>query len=126
METDEVLEEVQEVPSDEIQEGAIEPVSEIPAELVRLSESEVTEALSASNLPDASRERLSGAEYETPEQLQGAITVEAAYVARLTGAGRPIGQEPQGQPTTSVPMTDEQYREALDAIDERFGVYRAV
>jgi len=113
--------EPQEEPRDQIKEGA-EPAQVPAAEPVRLSETEVVEALQASNLPDASRKRLAVGEYETAEQLQTAITGEAEYVAQLTGAGKPIGQHAQDRAPKTEPMTDEQYREALDAVDARFGL----
>lgn len=54
--------------------------------------SEVKEALGKTNLPDASRARLSEADYQSEDELSDAIKAEVVYVKELTGSGKPFGQ----------------------------------
>lgn len=76
--------------------------------------SEVKEALGRTNLPDASKARLSEADYQSEDDLSDAIKAEVVYVKELTGSGKPFGQG------TSEPG-EKSRKEILKEKDERFG-----
>ena len=101
-----------------VEEVKVSESEETPAP-VMLAEADVKEALSSSTLPDVSRERLTALVYADATALQEAIDVEIAYVAKLTGAGRPVGQERAANAEQkSGPTLEERY----DEIEKRLGV----
>ncbi|MBW2109524.1 MAG: hypothetical protein JRI36_12795 [Deltaproteobacteria bacterium] len=59
-----------------------------------LEASAVKEALDKTNLPDASKARLSEADYQSEQELSDAVQEEIAYVKKLVGSGKPFGQGP--------------------------------
>jgi hypothetical protein len=62
-------------------------------------------------------------EFADEDVLKEAINIEAAYVAQLTGAGRPVGQEtPAAQEKEKA--IGERLRERYDEIEKRLGVFR--
>lgn len=133
-----VEEQVEEAAVEEvaIEEQTPEPEAEVeeqePAEEEPVEEEEPTPLdanaadalLTESNLPDASRERLAETEWSDESTLADAIAAEVAYVTELTGAGRPVGQEPLVVEPVEEKSRDELLREKLDEVDRRHGVYR--
>jgi hypothetical protein len=91
-------------------------------EPTQLGAGRVGEMLGESGLPDVSTARLAEAEWSDEAALTSAIEVEVAYVAQLTGAGRPVGQEKQEVAEQQPP--EEALAAQLDEIDKRYGVYR--
>ncbi|GAF76396.1 unnamed protein product, partial [marine sediment metagenome] len=128
---EELVEEAGTEPVDIVEDDAeTEPVEEASpepepdAEPEGLSEADAWRVLGETALPDASRERLAARPWDSEEALEEEIEKEAAYVAELTGAGRPVGQEKE--PVAEQKPADEVLQEQLDAIDKRYGVYREV
>lgn len=78
----------------------------------------IQDILGASDLPVASRERLAGAAYSQPQELQQAIEVERAYLARLQADQVvQIGSHaPRGPQITLGRTSLEQVQAALDAL----------
>ena len=109
---------VEQADPEPVEEVKVSETEEIPAP-VMLAEADVKEALRKSTLPDVSRERLTAFTYTDTITLQEAIDVEKAYVAQLTGAGRPVGQElVASAEQKSGPTLEERY----DEIEKRLGV----
>lgn len=109
---------VEQADPEPVEEVKVSETEEIPAP-VTLAEADVKEALRKSTLPDVSRERLTAFTYTDTITLQEAIDVEKAYVAQLTGAGRPVGQElVASAEQKSGPTLEERY----DEIEKRLGV----
>lgn len=82
----------------ELSEGDEGPQENLEADVVE-------EALGKTNLPDASKARLSEADYQSEDDLSDAIKVEVAYVKELTGSGKPFGQgsaEPGEKPRKEI------------------------
>ncbi|MCK4698126.1 MAG: hypothetical protein KAT53_07480, partial [Dehalococcoidia bacterium] len=121
---DEPDESVDEEPSAEFDEAESpeEPVEE--EEPTPLDADAADALLTESNLPDASRERLAKTEWLDESALTDAIAAEVAYVTELTGAGRPVGQEPLVVESAEEKSRDELLREKLDEVDRRHGVFR--
>ena len=81
-----------------------------PEEPTVLEKQAVQEALGKTRLPAASQVRLSEQEYQTEDELTGAIAAEVEYVKELRGDGKPFAQG-----STSVPkQTPEQVKQAQD------------
>ena len=97
------------VEEEEIEEVAIsedeEPETPAPEPL---SDEKVTERLGETNLPKASKARLS-VEYADEDALEEAVKAEIAYVKELTGSGEPFGMD--GGPQEHKPLTEEEKRE---------------
>ncbi|NIQ90184.1 MAG: hypothetical protein GWN93_14595, partial [Deltaproteobacteria bacterium] len=55
-----------------------------------LSETAVAAILDESNLPDAAKDRLKAAEYETEEAVQERVAAEVEYLKTITEAGKPV------------------------------------
>ena len=91
------------------EEPVVEPVTEEPKEEVKLTTSEVLEALLASKLPKAGQARIAEREWETGEALAEAIKAEEDYIANLVEAGKPFGMgptEPKEQLKDERPMAE--------------------
>ena len=104
-ETEVVEEEIEEV---EISEGNEEPETPAPEPL---SKEKVTERLGETNLPKASKQRLS-VEYADEDALENAVKAEIAYVKELTGSGEVFGMA--GEPQSQEPLTEEQRTERFN------------
>ena len=76
-----------------------------------LSDERVTERLGETNLPKASRKRLS-VEYADEESLEEAVKAEIEYVKQITGSGEPFGMD--GGPQEQEPLTEEEQRERFN------------
>ena len=111
-ETEVVEEEIEEV---EISEDNEEPETPAPEPL---SDERVTERLGETNLPKASKTRLS-VEYADEDALDEAVKAEIAYVKELTGSGEPFGMS--GGPQEFKPLTEEEkdarYKKRLAEVD---------
>ena len=105
-------EEIEEV---QISEGDEEPETPAPDPL---SDEGVTERLGETNLPKASKQRLS-VEYADEDALEEAVKAEIAYVKELTGSGEPFGMD--GGPQVQKPLTEEEkdarYQKRLAEVD---------
>jgi hypothetical protein len=88
----------------------------------------VADALAGSGLPEASRQRLAGRGWRTPEELQQAIEAEAAYLAELAAAQvvQLPGSHPRGagRPSMVTGMLTG-LEQAQNAVDYLFGVAEA-
>jgi hypothetical protein len=84
-----------------------------------LSEEAVAERLGETNLPQASRDRLSEAEYADEDELEEAVQAEVDYVKAITGSGKPFGIKGRASPRQA--RTEEQCREDFDRILEEAG-----
>ena len=111
-ETEVVEEEIVEV---EISEGDEEPETPAPEPL---SDERVTERLGETNLPKASKVRLS-VEYADEDALENAVKAEIAYVKELTGSGEVFGMA--GEPQSQEPLTEDQEREQFNEIMDAVG-----
>ena len=88
-----------------------------------LTESDVERVLAEAKLPDVSRARLVERQWQSEDALREAVEAEAAYVAELTGAGRPVGQE---RPAKADEPKDSEtrLRERYAQIEKRYGLAR--
>jgi hypothetical protein len=86
--------------------------------LKALSHSAAQAIIAVSGLPEASRERLSGRLYATPEEVNEAITAERGYLARLQeGSVVQIGGSAPRSPHISMGLTGlEQVEKAMEAL----------
>ena len=98
----------EETPTEEqepIEEVAIsEDAPEAPAPV--LSKEKVTEKLDETNLPKASKARLSEVDYADDVELEDAVKAEIAYVKELTKSGQPFGMN--SEPLTQTPLTEDE------------------
>ena len=105
---EEIIEEVQ------ISEGDEEPTAPDP-----LPKEKVAERLGGTNLPKASKARLSEAEYADEDALENAVKAEIAYVKQITKSGEPFGMS--GGPREFRPLTEEEkqarYERRLAEVD---------
>jgi hypothetical protein len=86
--------------------------------LKALSHSVAQAIIAASGLPEASRERLSGGSYTSPEEVKEAISSERGYLARLQESRVvQIGGSPPRSPHISFGLSGlEQVEKALEAL----------
>ena len=112
-ETEVVEEEIEEV---QISEGDEEPETPAPDPL---PEEKVAERLGETNLPKASKARLSERGYADEAELEGAVEAEIAYVKELTGSGKPFGMS--GGPQSQEPPTEEQGEKRFNRIMREVG-----
>jgi len=97
--------ETETVETEEIEEVAIsEDAPEAPAPV--LSKEKVTEKLDETNLPKASKARLSEVDYADDVELEDAVKAEIAYVKELTKSGQPFGMN--SEPPTQTPLTEDE------------------
>ena len=97
--------ETETVETEEIEEVAIsEDAPEAPAPV--LSKEKVAEKLDETNLPKASKARLSEVDYADGPALEDAIKGEIAYVKELTKSGQPFGMN--SEPPTQTPLTEDE------------------
>ena len=112
-ETEVVEEEIEEV---QISEGDEEPETPAPDPL---PEEKVAERLGETNLPKASKARLSERGYADEAELEAAVEAEIAYVKEITGSGKPFGMS--GGPQSQEPPTEEQGEKRFNRIMREVG-----
>ncbi len=81
----------------------------------------VAETLKASILPEDSQNELAKRSYENVEKLQEAVVEHIEYLKRVTGSGKPFGQD-GGH--ANERMSEEDYEAQYEKIMERHGVQR--
>ena len=107
------MDEEEVVVEEEIVEVAISEDEE-PTPPDPLSKESVTARLGETNLPKASKARLSEVDYADEEVLETAVKAEIAYVKELTGSGQPFGMN--SEPPKQEPLTED---EKLARFNER-------
>ena len=97
-EEEQVIEEQETEPTEEpleevtLQEQQEDEPEESPPEPAMLDQEQVKQIVGESNLPDASKARLSETAYADEGSVEAAIKAEIAYVKELTGSGKPFAQ----------------------------------
>ena len=84
-----------------------EPEPETPPEPL-VDPERVQEIVGESNLPKASKARLSEGEYADEGSVKEAIKAEIAYIKEVTGSGKPFGQGAADAPPEHKPRTVEE------------------
>jgi hypothetical protein len=82
-----------------------------------LSEADVSEALTKTNLPQPSQRRLAEGRYQDEDALKKAIATEIAYVKELTGSGKPV--QVKSKPFEST-ATLEEVQKKKDAVNQKW------
>jgi hypothetical protein len=98
-----------------------EPESTAPELLER---DKVKELVEATNLPKASKARLSEAEYADEEAVEEAVKAEVAYIKAVTGSGKPFGQSgddpgKQGKEPISEEAKESRFNQIMREIGAR-------
>ena len=104
-------EQVIEEADEELEEATLqeqqEPEEEAPAPAM-LEQERVAELVGESNLPDASKARLSEAEYADESEVKDAVSGEIAYLKEVMGSGKPFAQGASDPPPEHKPRTAEE------------------
>ena len=107
--------------TEQVEEVALAEGEQETGQVEMLAESEVKEAVSATNLPTFAKRALEAVVYESAEALQAAIAEATAEVKKLTGSGKPFGQGADTTPNPE-PVSEAEIQEGFDAIYRRHGL----
>lgn len=91
------------------------------AQVEILSEAAVAAILDESSLPDAAKNKLKAAEYETEEAVKERVAAEVEYLKEITEAGKPVMRGDRERVTVER-MSEADYNAAWDKMLERHGL----
>jgi len=100
-------------------EEVTEPKADEAAE--SLAESDVAEALKASDLPKSFHKWVAGQKYADKDALDKAIVEAIEDVKKLTGSGQPVGLG-ESEAVHPVEEREEQSKESFNAVMRKFGL----